>query len=316
MKKLLLIFLVFFAAQYQGNAQAGIGSTKLSFQGIARDNTSNALANRTNLPVAVTLFYGAGTDERTILTSQDNVNTDPFGVFSYNLTLDSANFKKVSSVEAWVRIVSNGVTFVQEQLRTVPYAIHAQNGVPTGTIMPYVGTTAPEGWLMCDGTTAIPDDAYHAALRSIWGTTTPNLKGLFLKGTGTNSAFSSAYVGPSLRSTSTDDMKSHTHSITTSGTTPSNGIHQHDAKWNIGFGTPMNSLSRSTQTARISSHNDPLKNIGGVENDASWVLSTDSAGSHSHTFSITGTMTTSSSTAGFSTETRPVNFGVNYIIKI
>jgi microcystin-dependent protein len=315
MKKLLLLFIFNLALIFSSLGQAGVASSKLSFQGIARDNTNNALADRTNLPISVTLFYGAGTDERTILTAQDNVNTDAFGVFSYKMTLDSSYFKKVSNVEAWIRIASNGVTFVQEQLRTVPYAIHAQNGVPTGTIMPYVGSTAPEGWLMCDGTTIPNNDPYYAGLYAIWGSSTPNLKGLFLQGTGSNSGYSSTYVGPTLRTTNTDDIKSHTHSVTASGTTPTNGVHQHDAKWNLGYGPPLNSFARA-QSSRINSHQDPLKDVGGVENDASWVDFTSSAGDHTHSLNVTGAMNTTTTTSGFDVETRPVNFGVNYIIKI
>lgn len=298
MKRLLLSLLMFSISLFS-YSQANVVGTKISLQGIARDNTNNALKDQTNLPVTVTIFFGAGTNEKTVLTETGNVNTDNFGVFTYNLQIDSANYIKISNIEAWVRISSNGAVFVQEQLRAVPYAIHAQNGVPTGTIMAFGGTTIPSGWILADGR-AIPNDIYHAALRAIYGTNVPNLKGLFLRGTGTNSGYSGVYVGPSLRATQADDMKSHTHSIDMSGTTSTSGSHTHDARRNTGG------------SSGITSFQDPLKNVQtNTDSDNSTPTITNSAGNHTHTLSITG-----SAGANGTVDTRPINYGVNYIIKI
>ena len=50
--------------------------------------------------------------------------------------------------------------------------------------MPYVGTSAPAGWLLCDGS-SIPVEDSTLALRTVLGSTnTPNLQGMFLRGTG------------------------------------------------------------------------------------------------------------------------------------
>jgi microcystin-dependent protein len=280
-----------------GYSQANVSGTKISFQGIARDNTNNALKDQTNLPISVTIFYGTGTNERTVLSETGTVNTDMFGVFSYNLQIDSANFLKISNSPAWVRISSNGAVFVQEQLRAVPYAVHAQNGVPTGTIMAFGGTTVPSGWILADGR-AIPNDIYHASLRAIYGNNVPNLKGLFLRGAGTNSGYSGIYAGPSLRSTQADEMKAHTHPINISGTTTSSGNHTHNARRNAG--------------GNLTSFQDPLQNVQtNTDSDNSYQTITSSAGDHAHTLSITGT-----AGANGTIDTRPINYGVNYIIKI
>ncbi len=50
--------------------------------------------------------------------------------------------------------------------------------VPTGTIMAYNGTTAPNGWVLCDGTNG-----------------TPNLKGRFILGAGSNAGLSTRTLG-------------------------------------------------------------------------------------------------------------------------
>ena len=51
--------------------------------------------------------------------------------------------------------------------------------VPTGAIMPFYRSTAPTGWLVCDGS-AIP--AQYTALTALVGANTPNLRGMFIRG--------------------------------------------------------------------------------------------------------------------------------------
>jgi microcystin-dependent protein len=51
--------------------------------------------------------------------------------------------------------------------------------LPVGVINAYYGTTAPSGWLLCDGA-AIP--AQYTALIALVGANTPNLKGRVLVG--------------------------------------------------------------------------------------------------------------------------------------
>lgn len=70
-------------------------------------------------------------------------------------------------------------------------------GVPIGTILPYAGSTAPEGTLMCNGA-AISRSTYaelFAAISTTWGAgdgettfNVPDLRGYFIRGVGGNSA--------------------------------------------------------------------------------------------------------------------------------
>lgn len=90
------------------------------------------------------------------------------------------------------------------------------NVMPPGAIQAFGGTTAPFGWLLCDGTTygtnAYP--ALFAAIKYTWGGggnafSVPNLQGYFLRGSGTSAIDpdSPRAVG----STQSDLFKSHTH---------------------------------------------------------------------------------------------------------
>lgn len=58
-------------------------------------------------------------------------------------------------------------------------------GVPVGTIVDYYGTTAPNGWLICDGR-EVPTSM--SQLRSLIGSKTPDLRGRFRRMIGGNAA--------------------------------------------------------------------------------------------------------------------------------
>lgn len=82
------------------------------------------------------------------------------------------------------------------------------DGVPIGAIIPYAGSTAPFGTLICNGA-AISRSAYpelFEAIGTTWGagdgSTTfniPDLRGYFLRGVGGNSAALSVAQGDAIR---------------------------------------------------------------------------------------------------------------------
>lgn len=270
-------------------AQTSVTSSGLSIQGIARDENNSAIANYTNLELVFKIYYKATGDvEETILTKTENVITDNFGVFSYVLVIDPEEYNLISSYPAYLRVAQDNVIFSDEKLQSVPYAIHAQNGVPTGSIMPFIGSVAPNGWLLCDGS-SFDDNASTANLKALLGSTnTPNLQGLFLRGTG---SAGTGKVGPALKTIQEDDVKAHAHGVNL--TTNSTGNHSH------GITVRTNNLNN-------------VKNDG--NNDNAWRGyangATSEAGNHNHT--VTGNTANNGST----TETRPINYGVNYIIKL
>jgi microcystin-dependent protein len=105
-------------------------------------------------------------------------------------------------------------------------------GIPVGTIIPYAGTSVPEGWKACDGTTLSRTDyaLLFAAIGTAWGTgdaaTTfnlPDLRGRFPRGydngagndpdAASRVALSGGNTGDKVGSYQEDEFESHTHSL-------------------------------------------------------------------------------------------------------
>ena len=82
--------------------------------------------------------------------------------------------------------------------------------IPVGSIFPYVGTTAPAGWLMCDGT-AVNAGTYPllAALLAPFGGRTPDMRGRFPMG-----ADATRPVGSLGGSNLITTVVAHTHTVT------------------------------------------------------------------------------------------------------
>ena len=280
-------------------------SQGIAVQGIARDANNTARVN-TLLTLQFQVYYRDGATEVSIYNRSSEVTTDFFGVFSHVIEIedDAGTVTEFGNQELWLRI-SEGSTFISEaKFNRVPYAYAASNGVPTGSIMPFIGTTAPSGWLLCDGGTieAVP---HTVALRSLLGgTTTPDLRGMFLRGTGISSLSETDVVkeGPTLMRTQQDSNKEHSHNKGTL-VTVEDGEHVHsqgtlpDAVYNrvaavgLGYTVAREPVPQDTRIDIIGSEPMPP------------------AGAHTHT--ITG------NTGGSGgVESRPVNYGVNYIIKL
>lgn len=160
-------------------------------------------------------------------------------------------------------------------------------GSPAGIIAPFAGTSAPSGWLACQGQ-AISRSTYatlFTAIGTTWGSgdgsTTfnlPDLRGMFLRGTGTNATGSSSgAVGPSVGTYAADTYLNHSHTATDSG-------HSHST-----FGAGFPGLSPGGTTY-------------------STISGTTSTGTGN------ANITVATSTTG-GTETKPKNYGILYIIK-
>lgn len=302
MKKLYFVFLVVLGLliNVNANAQTNVTSSGMSIQGIARDETNAAIANIDQLALTFTVYYLEGVSEKNIVTRTANVRTDNFGVFSYVLDIDQTLYGIISSQSAYLKVMQGGVTFSNEKLQAVPYSIFAYNGVPTGSIMPFVGTEAPNGWLLCNGSSfASLDVAITANLKALLGgTNTPDLKGIFLRGTGRQCNAYGCYEGPELKAIQQDDLKSHLHAI--SIPTTSNGSHSHSIKRRSNPNNSAYDDGDSKQNENSASTTD-RNDLGNFQ--------TSSTGNHTHTANGN-----SNSTGG--SETRPINYGVNYIIKL
>ena len=85
--------------------------------------------------------------------------------------------------------------------------------VPTGAIMPFYRSTAPDGWLICDGS-AVP--VQFTSLIALVGANTPNLRGMFIRGWSSGTSTTSRdplSASRILGSTQEDAFESHTHQI-------------------------------------------------------------------------------------------------------
>jgi len=164
-------------------------------------------------------------------------------------------------------------------------------GSPAGIIAPFAGTTAPSGWLACEGQ-AVSQTTYaalYAAIGATWNTggegagnfRLPDLRGMFVRGTGTNATGSSSgAVGPSVGAYAADTYLNHSH-------TASQPAHSHSY----------------TGVSGSSSYNGGTGGSITVPNAAALTTGT-----------AQPAITVDTSTTG-GTETKPKNYGVLYIIK-
>jgi microcystin-dependent protein len=178
--------------------------------------------------------------------------------------------------------------------------------VPTGTVFAFAGATAPAGWLLCDGTAY--NQADYASLFSVigslyntqtnpttnaaWATPSagqfrvPDYRGVFLRSSGQPSGLDNVTVGGHQGQTTAKNG--------ISAVSASAGSHSHTLGRFTNWG---NGTSGNTWGAGWSQDNGGNLGVNSYP--------TDSQGSHSHTVTVTG-----------DSETRPVNKGVLYIIKV
>ena len=240
-------------------------TTGMAIQGIARNANNTAITN-TTIGLTFTVYYG--TTPVTVFTVSPDVITDAFGVFSYTLDLLSIENNVIYDNQLFLKIVqTNGGTVISdEKLNFVPYAISARNGVPTGSIMPFIGTVAPKGWALCEGQSLTSITPVPSVLISMIGNNAPDLRGMFLRGAGG----SLPHVGPALKAVQEDGLESHLHPVNID--TDTKGLHKHE----------------TISTLNTSETGDHKHNVSGNTLD----------------------------TGAGAVETRPVNYGVNYIIKL
>jgi microcystin-dependent protein len=127
-----------------------------------------------------------------------------------------------------VKLTSTGQELVvpRVQLTAVPYAMNAAPSLPAGFMQAFGGSSAPSGWLECDGS-AVSRTTYSdlfSAIGTTWGagngSTTfnvPDLRGRAPIGAGTGSGLSArilgASVGAETHQLTVDEIPPHSHQI-------------------------------------------------------------------------------------------------------
>lgn len=175
------------------------------------------------------------------------------------------------------------------------------HGVPAGVVQAYAGSTAPKGWLLCDGTAV--SRTIYSRLFAVTGTTygagdttttfnLPDCTGRTIFGkeaseTRITTAISGVNGGTLGAVGGSESLHGHTHT----GTTSSDGAHTH-----------TNTAINSTGTGA------GLTTPGTNQTDGSENAATSSDGAHTHTF-------TSASTGAGSSQNLSPAIIMNYIIK-
>ena len=178
------------------------------------------------------------------ITSTSQLLSVPFAFFaaksgnsfsgSYNDLVNKPNFSTVATSGSYTDLKNKptlSVTGDSLKLGT-GNSVAINTIIPAGSIMPYVGTTAPSGWLLCDGS-LVNRSTYTKLFASIGtafgigdGSTTfnlPDLRGRFMRGVdgsagndpdnSTRTASNTGgNVGNTVGSVQSDALKSHTHS--------------------------------------------------------------------------------------------------------
>lgn len=193
--------------------------------------------------------------------------------------------------------------------------------VPAGTIIAFAGASTPAGYLPCDGA-AVSQTTYaalYAALGSTWNTQrnkstgsnysspggglfrVPDLRGAFLKGTGTPAA---PYSATALAATQDDKTATNNLGGTFASSTHTHGLTNGYAGINYG-GSGIIYQTRhahSFTTERASTTVTGMSALATPTPGTALFGSTDAAGG-------------SASVSSTDLETVPVNVGVNYFIK-
>jgi microcystin-dependent protein len=177
---------------------------------------------------------------------------------------------------------------------------------PVGTVIWYAGSSAPAGYLKCNGDT-LPNDSTTAVqgitadwttLYAIVGANLPDLRGEFIRGWDDSKGTDS---GRGIRTSQSDQNKQHNHtgSASTASTSLTGTIAGISESFNSG-GSASGVFTKSTgsNTGNTPSGHSDSGNCGSVAFD----------GSHSHTTTVT-----IANTGG--TETRPRNIALLACIK-
>jgi len=235
---------------------------------------------------------------------------------------------------------------------TAGYALEASGGtaapvwaiprLPTASITMYGASSAPSGWLMCDGTSYLR--ATYADLFAIIGTTygaadgthfnVPNTQGVFVRGAGSQTISAISYTGVN-GTVEGDKFQGHYHTITDPGhthtiTDPNHShtitdvAHTHSLQSNTGGS--ISNLTGATQIGGLTA-STAAGMVAGVP-----YVSSDNTGITAANSGSTGITAANSNTTGITavapitngsngtprtgSETQPANIGLYYIIKI
>jgi hypothetical protein len=176
-----------------------------------------------------------------------------------------------------------------------------QNPTPTGSINAFLGTSDPYGWVIMDGQSRTNNGQYNNLLAMGIGTgtnnnsiyTPPNYQGAFLRGTGNGGSY---YTGPALNQSQGSQAALYEHSHTIS----------------LNYSDPGHAHNISTKNGTDDGNFNDANYLCPADNGPAGASSNNACNS-----ALTGiTFNPSASNTKLDQDTRPYNFGVNWILKL
>lgn len=276
---------------------------KISVQGTFKD--ANNVAVDDGVQTVTFRLYHAATGGTAVWEEEAEV-TVKGGLYSHNLgSVVSFSDLSIFGEAVYLGISVNGYELQPRgELTHTPYALFTEfantsnNGVPTGTILPFAGTagSVPTGYLLCDGSSYSQTD--YANLFSVINTTygsssgstfnVPDLRGEFIRGLDNGRGVDD---GRTLGSAQSGATALPTSPFNSEGTTTLDGEHGH-----------------TIQTMEVASYAITPGGPIPVWSPGVGQISTEGVADHQH--DVTSTVKT-----GGDSETRPRNVSVNFIIK-
>lgn len=287
----------------------------------------NTPHQKTSLPATLYFAYSSPT---TVTESRltgynsgiDNTNANRWELYGSNV--DSAYTNSDSSTSGWtlLDVVDPAIYVNGFSTSTVDYYIPAYKQPPnTGcstqlsiapppcSIMAFLGTIDPDGWVICDGQSSNnsvarsnADGKYNNLIVNGIGTLNsgnyipPDYRGAFLRGAGT----SGNYTGPNIGSSQPHATEVHSHSITQT---------QHAHPFHI-FNDDFNNLGNVSSNNRFG-----VSSATAVQTNDTTVAKWGFNPTEAVMGSLANITIDNSTTNTNSFETRPYNYGVNWIIK-
>lgn len=205
-----------------------------------------------------------------------------------------------------------------------------------GNILPFAGSTSPDGWLLCNGAT-FSSSTYPKLYEILGSTTLPNLQGKYLIGASslTNTmqttgnvghTHSASYIASNSSNNNSADA-THSHSVNYNGIDGSAYYHDHyivgTGAAAYGYMTNAGNYVVGTQGNMVGTHYHYAAwavYAGNMGQTGAWhghtvnyAYANNTNPSHSHVFQASSTSATIGSTS--STESLPSTIYMNYIIK-
>ncbi len=193
----------------------------------------------------------------------------------------------------------------------------ASDILPTGTVLPFAGSSAPAGWLLCAGGEYLKTGTY-APLFAVIGVTygetngsggagtthfrVPDCQGIFISGAGSQTVGGKTYtkaLGTKQSETTAKNGLSTAASSVTGSVGGTDGGHGHTMRFRTPSGLGIGG-------------DDGRYMLVGTDTPAGYAQPNMSNGGHGHGFSLSAGAQTISGDA----ETRPANIAMNYIIKV